>query len=108
MGDQIAIKLAKDIRLLADDKNALSEEAKREATATINASILELERSEEALVRTVEGEGRLVARRADASPLAVLAIDTRVRERGELPASSPQHVHAPAGPRRPAVVARMV
>lgn len=106
LGDEIAQKLERDIRAVADDKNALSEEAKREASATVNASIFELERSEESLIRALEDEGRNVTRRPDAAALAVLSITTSIRERGELPASSPQHVIRGGGGRR-ATVARM-
>ncbi len=54
---------------------ALTDEQREKAFADLAAQRLELERIEETLISTAEIDGRIIARRADADPRAILGIE---------------------------------
>lgn len=72
--DQIETRL----HALVDDTDftgAMSDAEQSSALASLDAERLALEREEEALIRMAEAQGMKIARRADASPMAVLMVE---------------------------------
>ena len=59
----------------ADGMETMSASSRRKKLAEAQRALLDLELAEEAAIRSLEGAGVPVARRADASPAAVLAAD---------------------------------
>jgi hypothetical protein len=56
-------------------KNALSRDERAANLVTLRAALLEAERGEEAVIMRAAQEGQVIARRADASPVAVLEVE---------------------------------
>jgi hypothetical protein len=56
----------------ADNDPGISTGDRRQALAAIDAKLLEIEHAEEAAIREAAGAGMIIARRADADPMAVL------------------------------------
>jgi len=74
--DEIIAKLEAQIDSLTDgDDGALTEMQRSEATAKARAEILRLEREEESIIAAAASQGFAIARRPDASPLAVLGVN---------------------------------
>ena len=59
----------------ADLTGAMSDAEQAAALTSLDAERLALEREEEALIRMAEADGMTIARRADASPMAVLMVE---------------------------------
>ena len=72
--DALIQRLDAEIDELADDQYALSNEESAVREQSLLDALLGAERIEEALVEAAIAEGRLVPRRPDASPLAVLGV----------------------------------
>jgi hypothetical protein len=72
-GDAIKAQMAKDLRELADDEGAMSDAQKAQRIAELEAEILDLERTEEAIIEELEKSGP-IQRRDDASIFAVLGL----------------------------------
>lgn len=61
----------------ADLTGAMADAEQAAALAALDAERLAIEREEEALIRMAEAQGMNIARRADASPMAVLMVEVR-------------------------------
>ncbi len=73
-GDAIVARMESDIDELADDEGALSDEEKAQREKQILADILDIERTEEAIIEQLETSGAPIQRRDDADPRAVLGL----------------------------------
>ena len=73
--DAMIERLASEVDRFADDANALSDEQRATFKADLSAQILRCERREEALIEQAEANGLTIARREDASWVAVLGVD---------------------------------
>ena len=89
--DQMLAALDREIDGEADDKAALSIEAREPQTAGVQGDLLDVERTESALVWMALAQGLPAEHRSDCHPLAILGAQLRtvtvVEERG----SSPEH-----------------
>jgi hypothetical protein len=75
----------------ADDKAALTHEARQQAEAEVMGDLLAVERDESALVSRAQNEGLPVEHRADISPLALLGLRLVTAPRAAAsPGSSPE------------------
>jgi len=74
MRDQIAERITAMIDAAAPAKGALTDDQRDAEFSRISARRLELERQEEALIVAAEQEGRIVQRRRDADPRAILEV----------------------------------
>ena len=72
--DALIKKLDEEIASEADDKAALTHQARRERTDELNLDLLAVERDESALVWQAQAQGALIEHRADCSPLAILQV----------------------------------
>ncbi len=72
--------IAQQLEKLMLGRNPLTDAEQREKLADLDREILAGERSEEITIRKLERAGVEIARRPDASPLAVLAADTDLPE----------------------------
>jgi hypothetical protein len=73
--DEIVAKLEDEITEIADDESALSDEQRRVRIADAKSKILDLERTEEAIIVAAARDGVVIDRRADADVRAVLGVN---------------------------------
>ena len=90
--DALIAALDREIASEADDKAALSHEAREKAEAEVMGDLLAVERDECALVWQAQAQGLPVEHRADISPLALLGVKLVTTPRADaLPETSPGH-----------------
>ncbi len=68
-------RLEQEIDQQVSDRFVLSELDQARELAALDAKMLDAERREEALIELLEAEGSTIARRANASPQAVLGVE---------------------------------
>jgi hypothetical protein len=74
--DKLIDGLSSEIDALADDDNALDDEARAHKIASLQEAKLEAERTEEALIEAAAAEGVTVMRRHSPDPRAVLGLSS--------------------------------
>lgn len=74
MRDEIAERITSMIDAAAPAKGALTDDERDREFSRISAKRLELERAEEAIICAAEQEGRIIQRRRDADPRAILEL----------------------------------
>jgi hypothetical protein len=72
--DQLISALSDESDALADDANALDDETRATNVATLQSAKLEAERFEERLIEIAAEESRIVARRPNADPRAIMGL----------------------------------
>ena len=82
-------RLDEEIASEADDKAALSHEARQKAEAEVQGDLLAVERDECALVWQAQAESLPCEHRSDISPLALLGLQLVTTPRGETPETTP-------------------
>ncbi|WP_354209566.1 MULTISPECIES: hypothetical protein [unclassified Bradyrhizobium] len=88
--DALIAALDREIASEADDKAALSHEARQKAEAEVQGDLLAVERDESWLVWSAQGAGLPVEHRGDCSPLAILQVRLVTTPRDSaLPETSP-------------------
>jgi hypothetical protein len=88
--DALIAALDREIASEADDKSALSHEARQTAEAETMGDLLDIERQEAALVWQAQAQGLPIEHRADISPLALLGVRlVTIPRTTELPETSP-------------------
>ena len=92
--------LDREISTEADDKAALSHEAREKAEAEVQGDLLAVERDEAALVWSAMEQNLPVEHRADCSPLAILQCRLITAPHAAPPPSSPEHAYNIVGGRR--------
>ena len=98
--DALIKKLDEEIASEADDKAALTHQARQERSAEVMSDLLAVERDESALVWTAQAQGALIEHRPDISPLALLGVALVTAPRSDAPGTSREHawtVLHPAG-----------
>jgi len=76
LSEVLIAKLEAEVDELSEDANALTNEERAEQVADILATMLETERTEEALIELAESQGTTIPRRAEADPRAVLGLSS--------------------------------
>jgi hypothetical protein len=71
--DQVAAALSREIEAMPNE-GALTAKERAERLEAVHTMILDNERAEEAAIERAASEGQFIARRVDASPLAILGI----------------------------------
>ena len=96
-GDALIKRLDAAIDAEADDKNAMTPEAREKAEAVVMADLLSVSRDEAALVWIAQSEMLPVEHRADCSPLALLGLRLVATSKRPAPATSGAHAFDLAG-----------
>ncbi|MEY9131930.1 hypothetical protein ACVMII_000798 [Bradyrhizobium diazoefficiens] len=90
--DALITALDREIASEADDKAALSHEARQQQEAELMSDLLDIERQEAAFVWQAQSQGLPVEHRADISPLALLGLAIVTAPRADhLPGTSAGH-----------------
>ena len=91
--DAMIAALAREITSEADDKAAMTHEARQKAEAEVLGDLLDIERQEANLVWRAQGEGLPCEHRADCSPLAILQVQLVTVPRADAAGTSRTHAY---------------
>jgi hypothetical protein len=91
--DAMIAALAREITSEADDKAAMTHEARQKAEAEVMGDLLSVERDESALVWRAMDEKLPAEHRADISPPALLGVALVTVPRADAPQTSPDHAY---------------